>query len=159
MEKVTIPRRAIRFNVTMQILRAAIVLLGAVNYFSFINWPRRFLTADQKLYSLDQTRRRARPAEAPTSSSAYHGCFSRDHSVRRVADPSAMCRNLLLESSHLLEPQNIKVEYVDQDSADPLPGARELQGKYQFTEQENVIILDYDGKGEVRSDGETPPGL
>lgn len=140
MEKVTIPRRAIRFNVTLQIL-AAFILLVAVNYFSFNHYARGDYSRNQKFVLADQTRRVLRDLKGNNS--------LRITVVFSKTTPSAdglIANDLqnLLKEIIFSGRKNIKVEYVDQ-TRDP-SRARELQGKYQFTDAENVVILDYDGK-------------
>jgi ABC-type uncharacterized transport system. len=140
MEKVTIPRRTIRFNVTLQIL-AALVLLGAVNYFAFNHYARWDFSRNQKFVLADQTRRVLRDLKSSTP--------MRITVVFSKTTPSADALIFndvynLLKELVFSGRKNIKVEYVDQ-TRDP-SRARELQAKYQFTAEENVVILDYDGR-------------
>jgi hypothetical protein len=140
MEKVTIPRRAIRFNVTMQIL-AAIVLLGAVNYFSFNHYARGDFSRSQKFVLAEQTRRVLRDLKAtnPLRITVVFSKTTPSPDSQIFGDVQNLLKELIFSGR-----KNIKVEYVDQ-TRDP-SRARELAGKYQFTAEENVIILDYDGK-------------
>lgn len=140
MEKVTIPRRAIRFNVTMQIL-AAIVLLGAVNYFGFNHYFREDFSRNQKFVLADQTRRVLRDLKAtnPLRITVVFSKTTPSAESMIFTDIQNLLKELIFSGR-----KNIKVEYVDQ-TRDP-SRARELQGKYAYTDHENVIILDYDGK-------------
>jgi hypothetical protein len=139
MEKVTIPRRAIRFNVALQIL-AALVLLGAVNYFAFNHYARGDFSRNQKFVLADQTRRVLRDLKGNTPL-RITVVFSTSPSADGLIfhDIQNLLKELVFSGR-----KNIKVEYVDQ-TRDP-SRARELQGKYEFTSAENVIILDYDGR-------------
>lgn len=140
MEKVTIPRRAIRFNVALQIL-AAVVLLGAVNYFSFNHYARGDFSRSQKFVLADQTRRVLRDLN-PNKPLRITVVFSQSSPTvesQIFRDVQNLLKELVFSGR-----KNIKVEYVDQ-TRDP-SRARELQGKYQFSANENVLVLDYDGR-------------
>ena len=73
MESVTpssVPRRAIRFNVALQVL-AAIVLLAAANYFSFNHFGRWDLSRSQKFALSEQTKRLIRDLDRPVKITVF----------------------------------------------------------------------------------------
>lgn len=139
MEKVTIPRRAIRFNVALQIL-AALVLLGAVNYFSFNHYARGDFSRSQKFVLADQTRRVLRELQKPLRITVVSSTTTLSPETQLFPD----VQNLLKELVFSGRKNNIKVEYVDQTRSPAR--ARELQGKYQFSAEENVLVLDYEDR-------------
>lgn len=140
MEKVTIPRRAIRLNVAFQIL-AAVILLGAVNYFSFNHYARGDFSRSQKFVLAEQTRRVLRDIKSSDSLriTVVFSTSSPSPETQLFRDVQNLLREIVFSGR-----KNIKVEYVDQ-TRDP-SRARELQGKYRFTAEENVVILEYDGR-------------
>jgi hypothetical protein len=142
MEKVTVPRRAIRLNVLLQILAAA-VLLGAVNFYSFNHYWRGDFSRSQKFVLADQTRRVLREINNPAKPLRITVVFSPTLQTPEVPIYGDV-RNLLKELVFSGRKNQIRVEYVDQ-TRDPAR-ARELQGKYQFTANENVVILDYEDR-------------
>jgi hypothetical protein len=142
MEKVAIPRRAIRLNVLLQLL-AALILLGAVNYYSFNHYWRGDFSRSQKFVLADQTRRVLREINNPAKPLRVTVVFSPTLQTPEVSIYSDV-RNLLKELVFSGRKNQIRVEYVDQ-TRDPAR-ARELQGRYQFTANENVVILDYEDR-------------
>ena len=140
-----VPRRAIRFNVAVQIIAMA-VLLVAVNYFSFNHYVRADFSRSQKFVLSEQTKRALRSLDkgrlritvlfSPTSASPETALYGD-------------VRNLLKElifSSRFSGRKRIEVEFVDPTR--DLSRARELQGRYKFNATENVLILEYDGRTE-----------
>lgn len=138
MEKVAIPRRAIRLNVTVQVL-AALVLLGAVNYFAFNHYLRGDFSRNQKFVLADQTRRVLRELKKPLRVTVVSSTTTPSPETQLFPDVQNLLKELVFSGR-----KNIKVEYVDQ-TRNPVR-ARELQGKYQFTAEENVLVLDYEDR-------------
>lgn len=140
MEKVTIPRRAIRFHITLQILLAAI-LWAAANYFSFNHYARWDFSRSQKFVLADQTRRVLRdlPANKPLHITVVFSRTTPSPETQLFRDVQNLLKEIVFSGR-----KNIRVEYVDQ-TRDP-SRAKELQGKYHFTAEENVLVLDYEGR-------------
>lgn len=140
MEKVksAVPRRAIRFNVTIQIV-AAFILLLAVNYWGFNHYWRADYSRSQKFVLSDQTRHVLRDLAKPARIIVFFSPTSVSPESQLYGDVV----NLLKELSFSGKPK-IQVEYVDPNRN--LARARELQTQYKFRADENVIIVDYDGR-------------
>lgn len=133
-----IPRGAIRLNVALQVL-AVLILLLAVNYFSFGHYVRKDFSRSQKFVLSDQTRRILRELKKPVKVIVF---FSRT----QVAPESQLypdVQNLLKELAFSGR-EKLEIEYVDPTRN--LTRARELQTQYKFSAAENVIILDYEGR-------------
>ncbi|CAN5357812.1 Gldg family protein [soil metagenome] len=140
MEKVksAVPRGAIRINVTVQVL-AAFVLLLAANYWSFNHYWRADYSRSQKFVLSDQTRHVLRDLSKPVKIIVFFSPTSVSPETQLYGDVT----NLLKELSFSGKPK-VQVEYVDPNRN--LPRARELQTQYKFRADENVLILDYDGR-------------
>ena len=87
MEKLSIPRKTIRLNVALQVL-AMLVLLIAVNYFSFNHYARADFSRSQKFVLSDQTKRVLRELKKPVRVTV----FSRRPCAHRKPGFSPMCK-------------------------------------------------------------------
>jgi ABC-type uncharacterized transport system len=138
MEKLSIPRKTIRLNVALQVL-AMLVLVIAVNYFSFNHYARADFSRSQKFVLSDQTKRVLRELKKPVRVTV---CFSPtvvSAETGLFPDVQNLLKELIFSGR-----SKIEVEYVDPTRN--LSRARELQEQYKFSASENVLILDYDGR-------------
>ncbi|HRJ70896.1 MAG TPA: GldG family protein [Terrimicrobiaceae bacterium] len=138
MESLTVPRTAIRIGVALQI-GAMFVLLVAVNYFSFNHYARADFSRSQKFVLADQTRRVLRDLKKPVQVTVF---FSRTYlspETQLFPDVQNLLKEMMFSSRN-----KVQVEYVDPTR--DLSRARELQGQYKFSADENVIILEYEGR-------------
>ncbi len=132
------PRRSIRIHVAIQILSALTALL-AIQVLAFEFYARWDFSRSQKFALAEQTKRVIRKLDQPLRITVF---FS-----RTTLSPASM---LYLDVQNLMKEfvfsgrNRIHVEYVD--PVRDLSRARELQGKHKFRADENVLILEYDGR-------------
>jgi ABC-2 type transport system permease protein len=138
MEKLGIPRKKIRFTVGLQIL-AMLVLLLAVNYFSFNHYARADFSRSQKFVLSDQTKRVLRELKKPVRVTVFFSPTVLSPETALFPDVQNLLKELIFSGRNKIE-----VEYVDPTR--DLSRARELQDQYKFSASENVLILDYDGR-------------
>ena len=138
MEKLSIPRRTIRLNVALQVV-AMLVLLVAVNYFSFNHYARADFSRSQKFTLSEQTRRVLRELKKPVRITVFFSPTVLSPETRLFPDVQNLLKELIFSGRNKIE-----VEYVDPTRN--LSRARELQEQYKFSVSENVLILDYDGR-------------
>ena len=137
MEKLGIPRKTIRFTVGLQVL-AMLVLLLAVNYFSFNHYARATFRV-RKSSSSDQTKRVLRELKKPVRVTVFFSPTDLSPETALFPDVQNLLKELIFSGRNKIE-----VEYVDPTR--DLSRARELQEQYKFSASENVLILDYDGR-------------
>ncbi|PWU08700.1 MAG: hypothetical protein C5B47_04275 [Verrucomicrobia bacterium] len=136
----SIPRNAIRMGLCVQVL-LILLILSAINYISFNYYWRadfsrnhRFSLADQTKRALQSLNQRAKiyvvtsPTTRATESSLYQDL-----------------RNLLKELQ-LTAKGNLSVEFVD-PTRDPIR-ARTLQTRLKYGDNENLVILEYNGESQ-----------
>jgi hypothetical protein len=138
MEKLGIPRKTIRLNVALQVL-AMLVLLIAVNYFSFNHYVRADFSRSQKFVLSDQTKRVLRELKKPVRVTVFFSPTVLSPETALFPDVQNLLKELIFSGR-----SKIEVEYVDPTR--DLSRARELQERYKFSASENVLILDYDGR-------------
>jgi hypothetical protein len=138
MEKLSIPRRVIRLSVALQVL-AMLVLLAAVNYFSFNHYARADFSRSQKFVLSEQTRRVLRELKKPVRVIVFFSPTVLSPETALFSDVQNLLKELIFSGRNKIE-----VEYVDPTRN--LSRARELQEQYKFSVSENVLILDYDGR-------------
>ncbi len=138
MEKLSIPRKTIRLNVALQVL-AMLVLLVAVNYFSFNHYARADFSRSQKFVLSEQTKRVLRELKKPVRVIVFFSPTVRSPETALFPDVQNLLKELIFSGRNKIE-----VEYVDPTRN--LSRARELQELYKFSASENVLILDYDGR-------------
>jgi ABC-2 type transport system permease protein len=143
MEKLSIPRKAIRLNVALQVL-ATLVLLVAVNYFSFNHYARADFSRSQKFVLSEQTKRVLRELKKPVRITVFFSPTVRSPETALFPDVQNLLKELIFSGR-----SKIEVEYVD--PMRNLSRARELQEQYKFSASENVLILDYDGRSKFVS--------
>ena len=138
MEKLGIPRKTIRLTVALQVL-AMLVLLVAVNYFSFNHYARADFSRSQKFVLSDQTKRVLRELKKPVRVTVFFSPTVLSPETALFPDVQNLLKELIFSGRNKIE-----VEYVDPTR--DLSRARELQEQYKFSASENVLILDYDGR-------------
>jgi hypothetical protein len=138
MEKLSIPRTTIRLNVALQVV-AMLVLLIAVNYFSFNHYARADFSRSQKFQLSEQTRRVLRELKKPVRITVFFSPTVRSPESGLFPDVQNLLKELIFSGRNKIE-----VEYVDPTRN--LSRARELQEQYKFSVSENILILDYDGR-------------
>lgn len=137
MEKVGIPRAGIRFNVAVQMLAMA-VLLVAANYFSFNHYARGDFSRAQKFVLSDFTKRVLREMK-PVKVIVYFSPTFITPEAQLFPDVKNLLKEMAFSGRNKFD-----IEYVDPTRN--LTRARELQGQYKFSADENVLILDYEGR-------------
>ena len=133
-----VPRGWIRFNVGFQVL-AVFVLVLAVNYFSFDHYGRWDYSRSQEFDLSEQTKRVIRQLEKPARITVFFSPTSASPETQIGPDVKNLLKELIFSGR-----KRIEVEYID--PVRDLSRARELQAKYKFNANENVLILDYDGR-------------
>ncbi len=132
-KSVTIKRVQIGLNVIIQIA-VMIVIVGMVNYFSFHHFKRFDRTRDQKYVLSEQTKQVLAGLQKPVTAIVF---FSSGSEV--YADVVALLREYEYASK-----TKFKTEVVDPYRN--FTRARALQDRYKFGQNDNVVILDYEGK-------------
>lgn len=138
--KPSIPRRAIRFHVALQIA-AAVILLLAANYFSFNHYGRWDFSRSQKYVLSEQTKRVIRDLDRPVRVTVFFSPTTASPETRLYPDVGNLLKEFIFSGR---QRKRFEVEYVDPTR--DLTRARELQAKYKFSASENVLILDYEGR-------------
>ena len=131
-------RLGIGVNVLIQILLAAFILL-AVNGYAFKHFHRFDYSRDHKYALSDRTKQFLRSLDKPIKMTVLIGKGS----------PIAGDVTALAE-----EYRNAQSKYVNLDVVDPYRDythAAELQTKYKLAQQENVVVLDCEGRTKVIS--------
>lgn len=130
---VKIQRVQIGLNVIVQIA-VTIFIVGMVNYFSFHHFKRFDRTRDQKYVLSEQTRQILGGLKKPVKAFVF---FSTGSEV--FGDVVTLLREYEYASK-----TQFQTEVVDPYRN--LTRARTLQDKYKFGANENIVILDYEGK-------------
>ena len=131
-------RLGIGLNVTIQLVLAAFILL-AVNGYAFKHFHRFDYSRDHKYALSDRTKQFLRSLDKPVKMIVLIGRGS----------PIAGDVNSLVE-----EYRNAQNKYINLDVVDPYRDythAAELQTKYKLAQQENVVVLDCEGRTKVIS--------
>ncbi len=130
---VRIKRFQIGLNVVIQVA-VVLFLVGLANYFSFHHYKRFDRTRDQKYLLSEQTKQILSGLKKPVKAVVF---FSSGSEV--YADVVALLREYEYASK-----TKFQTEVVDPYRN--FSRARALQDKYKFGANENVVILDYEGK-------------
>ncbi len=130
---VKIHRFQIGLNVLVQLLVVA-GIIGMLNYLSFRHFKRWDYSRDQKFKLSSQTTNLLSSLKKPVRAVVF---FSSAGDI--VPDLQALMREYEFASK-----KKFSVEYVDPFRS--LSRAQELQTKYKFGANENILILDYDGR-------------
>lgn len=129
-------RFAIGLNVVVQVLVIAIIV-GMINFISFRRFVRWDFTRDQKFALSTQTKNLLGSLTKPVQAIVY---FSGGGAAAQIG-PDVMT---LLKEYEYTSKRKLSVETVDPYRN--LGRAKELSEKYKFGGEENVVILDYDGR-------------
>jgi len=129
-------RLAIGVNVVVQVLIVAFIV-ALVNFISFRRFVRWDFTRDQKYALSSQTKNLLGSLQKPVKAIVY---FSGSGAAGQVA-PDVMA---LLKEYEYASKRKLSVETVDPYRN--LGRAKELAEKYRFAGEENIVILDYEGK-------------
>jgi hypothetical protein len=130
---VKIKRFQIGLNVLIQV-GILVMILGMVNYVAFNHYKRWDYTRNQKYALSEKTKNVLRSLKKQTTAIVFFATGS---------DISGDLERLLREYQFASN-KKLTVEFVD--TYRNLARARELQSKYKFGAQENIVILDYDGR-------------
>lgn len=135
--------RTVRLRVTLQILAAVIVA------FSILAWSlghyRRFdFSRSHKFELSSQSKETMWNLGSPAKITAYYSPSSLRLGAELSGDILAMLREYQFHAHHY---RDLTVERVD-PTRDPAR-AKELQAKYKFSGEENVLILDYKDRSSV----------
>lgn len=133
-----IPRTGIRIGIGIQSL-AMLILFVAVNVLGFEFFERADYSRSQKFALSTQTRRVIREFKKPVNILVISSPTILSPSTQVLGD----VKNLLAEIQYSGR-ERVVIEYVD-PSRD-LSRMRELQAKYKFTNADNLVILDSDGR-------------
>jgi len=133
-----VPRGTIRFNVLLQILAFGVVLI-AVNYFSFNNYSRGDFSRSQRFVLAEQTKRVLRELKGPVRISVFFSRTSTTPDAALYPDVQNLLKELVFSGRK-------KIEIEEIDPMRNLSRARALQGQYKFNADENVLILEYEGR-------------
>ena len=131
-------RAGIRLGVAVQVV-LAVVLLGAVNYAGFHYYLRGDWSPTQKYRLTEQTKNLIRNLPAPVNVYVFFSPTAAAPGYEVYSDVI----NLLKEYQNM-ERSRITVEYVD--PMRNLARARELQSLYQFGPEENLVIVETQGR-------------
>lgn len=129
-------RFAIGVNVVVQVLVIAFIV-ALINFISFRRFVRWDFTRDQKYALSTQTKNLLGSLDKPVKAIVY---FSGGGAAGQIA-PDVMA---LLKEYEYASKRKLSVETVDPYRN--LGRAKELAEKYKFGGEENIVILDYDGK-------------
>ena len=134
-----------RVQLTLNVIVQAIVVIAIVamaNYLSFRHYQRFDFSQNQKFALSEQTKVIVRSLAKPVQAIVF---FAGE------GEAEANCHQLLREYEFASKGK-ITVEEVS--PFQNLTRARELQTKYKFGANENIVILDYDGKSKFINSGE-----
>ena len=130
---VRIKRLQIGVNVLIQLITLAVLVI-AINYLGFNHYKRWDFSRNHRYALSDKTKRVLRDLKKPVKIIVF---FSGGIEITGDVE------NLLKEYQYASR-KNVEVETVD--PARNFTRARELQTKYKFGANENILILDYDGR-------------
>ena len=128
-----IKRFQIGLNVLVQLV-AVVFILGALNYIAFHHYKRWDFSRNQKYALSDQTRRLLQSLDKPMKVVVF---------FNPGVDIYDDLQNLLKEYQYATQ-KKVEVETINPYRN--FSRARELQAKYKFGANENIVILDYDGR-------------
>ncbi len=136
----SIPRNAIRMSLCIQVL-LILAILAAINYVSFNHYWRADFSRNHKFSLADQTERALRSLNKRAKIYVVTSPSTRAAESNLYQD----LRNLLKELQ-LAAKGNLSVEFVD-PTRDPIR-ARTLQTRLKYGDNENLVILEYDGRSQ-----------
>jgi len=127
-----------RFQIGLNVLAQFAVIVGIIamlNYVSFRHYKRWDYSRDQKYALSGQTKNLLKNLKKPVRAIIF---FS------SAAEIDPEIKALLREYEFAADKKNFSMEVVDPYRN--LSRAQELQAKYKFGSNENIVILDYDGQ-------------
>jgi gliding motility-associatede transport system auxiliary component len=133
---VTIHRLQIGTNVLVQII-ATVLIFGMVNYLAFNHFKRWDVSRNQKYTLSDKTKLVVKGLKKPVKMIVFFTSGS---------DVLSDLENLLKEYQYAAGKQ---VEIENIDVFRNLTRAREVAAKYKLGGNENVLVVDYDGRSKV----------
>ena len=136
-----IKRFTIGLNVLLQLF-AVIFILGMVNYLAFNHYKRWDYSRDKKYALSDQTKRLLKSLKKRVRAIVFFSPTALSPEVQIYPD----VENLLKEYQYASK-RKMEVEFVN--PARDFARARDLQAKYKFGRNENIVILDYDDRSKV----------
>lgn len=123
-------------------LAAVAVIVGVAN-FAALEFPLRTdLSRSQKFALAGQTKRVLRDLQSPVQVTVFFSRASVSPATALQPDVTALLDELVFSARG-----KIRVEYVD--PVRDLSRARELQARHKFRADENVVILEYEGRTAV----------
>jgi ABC-type uncharacterized transport system involved in gliding motility auxiliary subunit len=131
-------RAGIRIGVAVQILLAC-VLLGAANYAGFHYYLRSDWSPSQKYQLSEQTLGALKQLPSPATLYVFFSPTSASPGYEVYGDVAN-----LLKEYQFAAGDKLTVEYID--PMRNLARARELQSKFQFGPEENLVIAEMDGR-------------
>jgi hypothetical protein len=134
-------RRWIRFNVALQIGLAAAALVAA-NIVSFDLWTRADFSRNQKFSLAEQTKRVFRELQSPVTITVFFSPSTTSPVAAIFPDVKNLLDEFVFSGRRL-----VRVETID--PVRDLARANELQSKHPFHADENVLILEYEGRTTV----------
>ena len=135
-QKSSVDRAAISFNVAVQLL-AVLVIVVLINQLAFNHYRRWDFSRDQKYSLAEQSKRIVSKLKQPVQFTLF---FSGESDI--YADVNALLKEYAYAGKG-----KVQVEVVDPYMN--LTRAREVAAKYKLGANENVVIIDYDGKSKV----------
>lgn len=135
--------RTIRLRVALQILAAVIVSFSILGW-SLTHYRRFDFSRSHKFELSSQTKETMWNLGSPAKITAYYSPSSLKLGAELSGDILAMLREYQFHAHHY---RDLTVERVD-PLRDPAR-AKELQAKYKFSGEENVLILDYKDRSTV----------
>ncbi len=134
-----------RFTIGVNVLAQALVvlfILGMINYLAFNHYKRWDFSRDKKYALSDQTKRLVRSLKKPVKAVVFFSPTAFSPEVQIYPD----VENLLKEYQYASK-KKVEVEFVN--PARDFARARDLQARYKFGRNENIVILDYDNRNKV----------
>jgi ABC-type uncharacterized transport system involved in gliding motility auxiliary subunit len=131
--KSSISRTKIGVNVFLQIV-LYLLIFGIVNYLSFQHYKRWDFSRDQKYTLSSQTKRVVSSLKKPTHLIVF---FSSGSEIAQ--DVSSLLKEYAFASKKMID-----IEVVDPFMA--MARAREVATQYKLRDNDNVVIIDYDGR-------------
>lgn len=141
------PRRwEIRISLVVQLICVVIVLV-VVNVFAFRHYERWDFSRSQKFSLAEQTKRVLRDITDPVKILVYFSPTHQSHESTLYRDVDNLLREYQFSGR-----DKITVERID--PARDQARAREVQAKYQFGGEDNVLVLELGGKTQIVKIGE-----
>ncbi|GAB4171126.1 MAG: hypothetical protein Fur0032_10220 [Terrimicrobiaceae bacterium] len=136
------PRRGwIRFHVAIQVL-TALIALAAANYLAFEYFFRADFSRSQKFVLSTQTRQILRELDYPLNITVFFSRTAVSPSTTLYQDVQSLLDEFVFSGR-----KRIRVKVID--PVRDLTAAREAQARYKFRADENLLILEYDGRTEM----------